>query len=53
MTVAVRHQYGMCVNLLEPPGINKKFLYNGDIIGKGMIVSINMAFELYNNCFCC
>ena len=34
-TVATQHQYYMCMQLLSPPGINSKFLYRGDEIGKG------------------
>ena len=35
-TVAIRHQYNICLNLLAPPGSESKFLYKGDVIGKGM-----------------
>ena len=35
-TVAVRHQCNMCLSLLSPPGVDTKFLYKGDVIGKGI-----------------
>ena len=34
-TVAVRHQYNMCLNLLAPPGVRTRFLYSGDVIRTG------------------
>ena len=34
-SVAVRHQYYMCLNLVSPRDVQTKFLYNVDIIGKG------------------
>lgn len=34
-TVAARHQYYMCMQLLSPPGGSTKYLYKGDEIGKG------------------
>ena len=39
-TVACRHQYSMCMNLLAPPGMDTKFLYKGDLIGKGVCVCV-------------
>ena len=39
-SVATRHQYNMCLNLLSPPGVDTKFLYKGDIIGKGIVIII-------------
>ena len=38
-TVAVRHQNSMCMNLLAPPNVNTRFLYKGDIIGRGINTS--------------
>lgn len=35
-TVATRHQLNMCLNLLAPPGVATSFLYEGDIVGRGM-----------------
>lgn len=35
-SVAVRHQYNMCLDLLAPPGVHTTFLYKGDVIGRGM-----------------
>ena len=48
-TVAMRHQLGMCLNLLEFPGVDTKFLYKGDIIGKGMNIHdcIHVVYILY------
>jgi len=34
-SIAMRHQYYMCLNLLSPRDVQTKFLYKGDIIRKG------------------
>ena len=39
-SVAVRHQYNMCLSLLAPPGVCTRFLYSGDAIRTGMHVLI-------------
>lgn len=39
-SVATRHQYYMCLQLLSPPGSASKFLYNGDEIGKGNVSKV-------------
>ena len=36
-SVAERHRYYMCLQLLSPPGISTNFLYKGDVIGAGKI----------------
>lgn len=48
-TVATRHQYGMCLNMLSPTGTNSNFLYNGDVIGEGKFVSL---VAIYNTLTC-
>ncbi len=44
-SVATRHQYYMCMQLLSPPGVSTKFLYKGDEIGKGKWVKVGWICE--------
>lgn len=41
-SVAVRHQYYMCLQLLSPPGCISNFLYKEDKVGKGKIISCGL-----------
>ena len=43
--MATCHQYSMCMNLLEPPEVNTKFLYKGDIIGQGNALALNYCIK--------
>lgn len=49
-TVATRHQYYMCMQLLSPPGHSTTYLYKGDEIGKGETdggVIVNVYYYTY------
>ena len=43
-SVATRHQYNMCLNMLSTPGGDARFLYTGDLIGTGKGIASTIKY---------